>query len=90
MRIVVLDGYALNPGDLDWKGLEAMGECRIHDRTPPDEVVARALGAEIVLTNKVPIRSGTLAALPTAFQVVFILVGDTVTIEKTDELEKKK
>ena len=53
MSIVVLDGFTLNPGDLSWDELESLGTCRIYDRTPPAEVVNRAAGAEIVLTNKV-------------------------------------
>jgi len=52
MRIVVLDGYTLNPGDLSWAQLEALGPCRIYDRTPGEDVVRRSAGAEIVLTNK--------------------------------------
>ena len=52
MNIVVLDGFTLNPGDLSWKELESLGKCEIHDRTPPEKVVARACEAEIVLTNK--------------------------------------
>lgn len=52
MRIVVLDGYALNPGDLSWAELEAVAPCTIYDRTPEAEVVVRAEDAEIVLTNK--------------------------------------
>ena len=50
-RIVVLDGHTLNPGDLDWAPLRAIGECILHDRTPREQVVERAAGAEIVLTN---------------------------------------
>ena len=50
-KIVVLDGYALNPGDLDWSGLEAIGDCTFYDRTPPEETISRAQGAEIVLTT---------------------------------------
>jgi glycerate dehydrogenase len=42
MRIVVLDGYTLNPGDLTWEGLQSLGECVVYDRTPPSQVVARA------------------------------------------------
>jgi glycerate dehydrogenase len=64
MRIVVLDGHTLNPGDLSWKGLEALGECAIHDRTPPAEVVGRATGAGVVLTNKVAITRETIERLP--------------------------
>src|SRR5258708_28588266 len=52
MNVVVLDGFTLNPGDLSWKELESFGKCEIHDRTPPEKVVARACAAEIVLTNK--------------------------------------
>jgi len=53
MRIVVLDGYTLNPGDLSWSELEALGSCEIHDRTAPSQLVDRARDAQIVLTNKV-------------------------------------
>ena len=52
MNIVVLDGYTLNPGDLDWEALQSLGPCAIHDRTPPAEVLARAAEADILLTNK--------------------------------------
>lgn len=51
-KIVVLDGYTLNPGDLDWGSLESLGSCIIHDRTPPERVGERAAGAQILLTNK--------------------------------------
>jgi glycerate dehydrogenase len=52
MKIVVLDGFTLNPGDLDWEALTALGELTVYDRTPVAETVARADDAEIVLTNK--------------------------------------
>jgi len=52
MKIVVLDGYALNPGDLSWEHLEALGDCTVYDRTPADQTVPRAEGAQILLTNK--------------------------------------
>ena len=65
MKIVVLDGYTLNPGDLSWKNLEAMGEVKVYDRTPFDEktIVERAKGAEIVLTNKTPLSKATIESL---------------------------
>jgi glycerate dehydrogenase len=63
-RIVVLDGHTLNPGDLSWTALEALGDCTIHAHTPASEIVARAAGAPIVLTNKTPLSAATLAALP--------------------------
>ena len=64
MKIVVLDGHTLNPGDLSWSGLENLGVCTVHDRTPPDLVVERARGAAIVLTNKTIINADTIAQLP--------------------------
>lgn len=60
MKIVVLDGYTLNPGDLTWKGLEELGEFVVYDRTPEDKVVERIGDAEIVFTNKTPITRDTL------------------------------
>lgn len=63
MRIVVLDGYTLNPGDLSWEDLYGLGHCRIHDRSAPGEVVSRARGAEVVLTNKTPLPGPVLAEL---------------------------
>ncbi len=53
MKIVVLDGFTLNPGDLSWKGLEELGQCAIYDRSAPDDVMARADNADIILSNKI-------------------------------------
>lgn len=64
MKIVVLDGYAANPGDLSWDGLKTLGECTIYDRTAPEDVLERAKGAEAILTNKVAINADHMAALP--------------------------
>ena len=64
MKIVVLDGYALNPGDLSWKAFEQFGEVIVHDRTTPDEIVKRAQGATVLLTNKTPVREKVIDALP--------------------------
>lgn len=64
MKIVVLDGWTLNPGDLSWDALRALGDCAIHDRSEPKEVVPRAAGAEIALTNKVVVDRAAIAALP--------------------------
>ena len=55
MKIVVLDGYTENPGDLSWGGFEALGEFTCYDRTPADLTVERIGDAEIVITNKTPI-----------------------------------
>lgn len=64
MKIVVLDGYAANPGDLCWDELKALGECTVYDRTAPAEVLERSAGAEILLTNKTVITAEHIAALP--------------------------
>ncbi len=64
MRIVVLDGYTLNPGDLSWEPLQALGDADIHDRTAPDQILSRAADADIVLVNKVVLTADTIAALP--------------------------
>ena len=64
MQIVVLDGYTLNPGDLSWADLEALGPCTVYDRTLPEDLVPRAAEAEIVLTNKIEISRETIARLP--------------------------
>jgi glycerate dehydrogenase len=60
----LLDGYVLNPGDLSWDALRALGPCEIFDRTPAEQVVARAAEAEIVLVNKVELTRQVLAELP--------------------------
>ena len=63
VRIVVLDGYALNPGDNPWDPVAALGEITVHDRTPEAEVVRRAGSAEVVLTNKTPLSQRSIEAL---------------------------
>lgn len=60
MKIVVLDGYTLNPGDLSWERLEKLGELTVYDRTPADQVAGRIGDAEIVYVNKTPITRETL------------------------------
>jgi glycerate dehydrogenase len=64
LRLVVLDGHALNPGDLSWNGMEELGALTVHPRTPADQIVARSADADVVLTNKVPFSADTLAQLP--------------------------
>jgi glycerate dehydrogenase len=64
MKIVVLDGYAMNPGDLSWNELRNLGECRIFERTKPDEVFNRIEDAEAIITNKVLIDNHLISILP--------------------------
>lgn len=62
MKIVVLDGYTLNPGDITWEGLEALGDVTVYDRTKPEDIVTRIKDAEVVYTNKTPLTRATLEA----------------------------
>ena len=64
MKIVVLDGYAANPGDLDWSPLATLGELTVHERTPAGLTIERAAGAQVLLTNKVVLGAVEMAALP--------------------------
>ncbi len=81
-NIVVLDGHTLNPGDLSWDELTAMGSCQIYDRTPVDLVVSRASGAQIVLTNKTVLGRDALEKLPDLRYVGVLATGyDMVDIQ---------
>ena len=86
MNIVVLDGYTLNPGDLNWKNLEALGECRIYERTSPDDVVNRSLNAEIILTNKTPLTGDDIRQLNKLKYIGVLATGyNIVNIEAAKE-----
>lgn len=75
MKIVVLDSFALNPGDLSWDWLEKLGECEIHHRTPKEKILERCKGAEIVLTNKTPLTAETLEKLPDLKYIALLSTG---------------
>ena len=64
MKIVVIDGYTLNPGDLNWDELRALGECEIYERSTDEELLSRSTAAEILLTNKMEVRSRHMERLP--------------------------
>lgn len=86
MKIVILDGYTLNTGDLDWAPLKELGTCIIHQRTTPEQVVERAQGAEILLTNKVVISAATMAALPELRYIGVLATGvNIVDLEAAKE-----
>lgn len=81
MKIVVLDGYTLNPGDLDWKGLEALGECTVYDRTPlsePEEIVKRIGDAQAVYTNKTPLSREIIEQCPNLAFIGVLATGYNV------------
>jgi glycerate dehydrogenase len=75
MKIAVLDGYCLNPGDLSWDGLRKLGEVEVFDQTPADQVVARAAGAEVVFTNKTPLSAEALGQLPALRYIGVLATG---------------
>lgn len=82
MKTVVLDGYALNPGDLSWTDLEALAPLTVYDRTPPELVIERALNAEILLTTKTLIGAELLRRLERVRYVGVLATGyDVVDVE---------
>ncbi|MDR3700554.1 MAG: D-2-hydroxyacid dehydrogenase [Candidatus Sulfopaludibacter sp.] len=78
MKITVLDGYALNPGDLSWDELRKFGDVEVFDRTMVDEVVRRAAGAAIVLTNKTPMPDYAIRQLPELRYIGVLATGYNV------------
>lgn len=78
MKIVVLDGYSLNPGDMSWDALEALGDVEIYPRTAPEDIVERCLDADMVLTNKVPFCKHTLVLLPRLKYIGVLATGYNV------------
>lgn len=87
MKIVVLDGYTLNPGDLSWDGFRKLGAVEVYDRTSPEAIVERASGAEALLTNKVPLRAGTLCALKGLRYIGVLATGyDIIDVKVAREL----
>lgn len=78
MKIVVLDGHTLNPGDIDWKGFEALGELTVFDRTPAEQIVERIGYAEVVLTNKTPLSADTIDACPSLRYIGVLATGYNV------------
>lgn len=86
MKIVVLDGYAANPGDLSWEGLEALGQCVVYPRTSANELLERAADAEILLTNKVIINKEAMEALPQLKYIGVLATGyNVVDVEAARE-----
>lgn len=78
MKIVILDAYTVNPGDLSWKELEKLADVDIYDRTSPEDVIARCKGAEIVLTNKVVLDAEVLNMLPRLQYIGVLATGYNV------------
>ncbi len=86
MNIVVLDGFTANPGDLSWDELKALGNVTVYDRTSPNETVARAAEADVVLTNKVVIGREEMAQLPHLVYIGVLATGyNVVDVEAAHE-----
>jgi len=95
MKIVILDGYALNPGDLSWKGLERLGDLTVYDRLEkePGIIIEAIADAEIIFTNKTPLTKDILkkvshvkyiGVLATGYNVVDIVVANELGIIVTN------
>ena len=78
MKLVVLDGHTLNPGDLSWDGLKHFGNLEVHERTSAADILERCKGAEIVFTNKTPLREDVLAQLPNLKYIGVLATGYNV------------
>lgn len=78
MKIVVLDGYGLNPGDLSWDAVSQLGKLTVYDRTSSEEIIARSAGAEAILTNKTVITAEIMEALPDLKYIGVLATGYNV------------
>lgn len=78
MKIIVLDGYALNPGDLSWEEMQALGDFTVYDRTSPSEVLERSAGAEVLITNKTVLTADHIKALPQLKYIGVLATGYNV------------
>ena len=86
MKIVILDGYSANPGDLSWQPLEQIGELTVYDRTKPEDTIERAKDAEIILTNKVLIKRPEIEQLPKLKYIGVLATGyNVVDVEAAHE-----
>lgn len=87
MNIVVLDGYTLNPGDLDWQELASLGSLQVHERTLSDQIISRAKGAKAVFINKTVLSGSTLEKLPGLQFIGVLATGyDVVDLEAARHL----
>ena len=78
MKIVVLDGWTLNPGDNPWDEVAESGDLTVYDRTDPEDIVARTAGADIVLTNKTPLQESSLTRMPHLRLIAVLATGYNV------------
>lgn len=87
MKIVILDGYSVNPGDMSWDDLSKLGQLTVYDRTSPEDVVERCKDAEIVITNKTPLTGEMLRRMPLCRMVSILATGyNIVDIKEASRL----
>jgi glycerate dehydrogenase len=77
-KIVILDGFTTNPGDLSWEKLESLGDVTVYDRTAPDEVISRSKNAEMLIVNKVLMTAEVMAQLPSLQYIGLTSTGTNV------------
>ena len=88
MKIVVLDGYGLNPGDLSWEALETLGDVEVYPRTAAEDIIDRCFDAEIILTNKVVFNKNLLVKLPRLKYIGVLATGyNVVDVEAAADLD---
>ncbi len=86
MKTVVLDGFALNPGDLDWGGFQSLAPCTVYDFTLKNEILERSEDAEALITNKTPLYAETIASLPQLKYIGVLATGyNIVDVEAARE-----
>lgn len=78
MKIVILDGYSTNPGDMSWYGFNTLGDLKVYDRTTSDSIIERCFDAECILTNKVIIDSKIMDKLPNLIYIGVLATGYNV------------
>ena len=78
MKIVELDGFGVNPGDLSWEAISKLGDFKLYDRTSPEDVVLRAKDADVILINKVNITDDIMAELPKLKYIGVLATGYNV------------
>ncbi|MCH5231005.1 MAG: D-2-hydroxyacid dehydrogenase [Muribaculaceae bacterium] len=87
MKITVLDGYGLNPGDLSWKGFEELGELTVYDRTDNNQLSERAKDSDVLITNKTVLNAETISSLPKLRYIGVLATGYNVV--DTEEAHKR-
>lgn len=78
MKIVILDAYTANPGDLNWDAMSVLGDLVVYDRTPASQIIERAFDADVVLTNKVILNADVINALPNLKYIGVLATGYNV------------